>query len=408
MWACLLWCVVSVRGAENDWTRFRGTNGEGQGHAKRLPVSWSDKDYLWQAVLPGAGHAAPVIWDDKVFTLSATEDGVKRFVICLRAGDGSALWTREYPSTNHPKHTLNSFASSTPAVDAEQVYVAWSAPESYALRALDHQGNEVWVRDLGPYESQHSCGTSPVLFEDLVILGNDQDGVSSLVACDRRTGAIRWQAERQSEHVSYATPCLYQPVGGPVEMIFLSGAHGVTSLDPRTGEKNWEFDAFDKRTVSSPVVAGGLIFGTCGSGAGGNYVAAVRPGGLRGADPQPELVYKIDKAAPYCPSVVASGDRLFLWSDKGVVSSVMPADGSIVWQKRVGGNYYGSPICVDGRVICMSDQGTVVILSTADEFEELGRVELGEGSHSTPSVADGKLYLRTFSHLFCLGPATQP
>ena len=179
-----------------EWTRFRGPNGTGISDATTIPATWTDDDYHWKIDLPGIGHASPVIWGNKIFLLSADPETVTRTVLCLDAADGHTIWSRSYPSSKHVKHQLNSFASATPAVDAERVYVAWSTPDEYTFVAFDHDGNEQWKLNLGPYISQHSCGTSPIVYEDLVILGNDQDGDSSLVAVERTTGSIRWRVPR--------------------------------------------------------------------------------------------------------------------------------------------------------------------------------------------------------------------
>ncbi len=407
----LLTLVFSLPGATlvpqavaQEWTRFRGPNGAGIGQAD-IPGEWSEKDYNWRVELPGIGHSCPVFWGNKIFLTSAFEDTCTRIVLCLDAADGKLLWRREFTSTVHTKHKMNSYASCTPAVDAERVYVAWTAPEEYTLMALDHDGNDVWQRNLGPFVSQHSGGTSPVIYEDMVILGNEQgdeaaNGISFLIAVDRRTGETRWQRARQTEQVAYSTPCVFSQPGKPDELIFNSGAHGVTSIDPQTGNVNWEIDVLNKRSVSSPVLAAGLIFATCGSGGGGNYVVAVKPGSK---SVQPEIAYRVDDAAPYVPTVVAQGNRIFLWSDAGVVSCLEASSNKQIWKKRVGGNYSGSPIIVGDKLVCMSMDGTAVVLAASDEYELLGKNPLGEESRSTPSVCDGRLYLRTYSHLISLG-----
>ena len=180
-------------------------------------------------------------------------------------------------------------------------------------------------------------------------------------------------------------------------MIFNSQSHGISSIDPATGHTNWEIDVFDKRSVSSPLVVGGLIFGSCGSGGGGNYVVAVRPG------KKPEVAYKIDKSAPYVPTSVAHGKLLFLWGDSGVVSCIDVPSGNLVWQKRVGGNYSGSPVRAAGRLYCISAEGEVVVLAAKDQFDLISRQPLGEPSRSTPAIAGGRMYLRTVSHLVSIG-----
>jgi outer membrane protein assembly factor BamB len=409
--ACLVstFILTLAPASGQEWTRFRGPNGTGISDATTIPTVWTEDDYRWKVSLPGIGHSAPVLWGEKLFLTSAMEDTGTRVVLCLNAADGNMLWERRFESKVHHKHELNSFASPTPAVDDERVYVAWSTPEEYTLLALDHEGNDAWRRPLGRFWGEHSCGTSPIVFDDLVVLGADQglskgnppEAASFLVAVDRQDGKIRWKVDRRTEHVAYSTPCVYAPEGGRPQLIFNSGAHGISSIDPASGDTLWELDVFDKRSVSSPVISGGLIFGSTGSGGGGNYVAALRP--PSGPGQKPKLEYQVKEAAPYVPSLVAFGPWVFLWSDAGVVSCLRTADKKEMWQERVGGTFYGSPVCVNGKLYCMNEQEEAVVLAASDKYELLGRNPLGEGSHSTPAVADGRMYLRTYSHLMAIG-----
>jgi outer membrane protein assembly factor BamB len=287
-------------------------------------------------------------------------------------------------------------------VDAKRVYAVFSTPASYVITAFDHAGKELWSRDLGAYQSQHGDGASPILFEDLVILGNEQDGESSLIALDRRTGEPRWKTPREPAEVSYTTPCAYLEEDGRPALLFSSHAHGLASVEARTGTPIWEAKVFDKRTVASPLFAGGLALGTCGSGGGGSFLVAVRPGG-KGDVTDTRVAYRLTKAMPYVPTPVARGEYLFTWNDLGVVSCAEVSTGKVLWQERAGGNYSGSPILVKDRLFCMSDEGEAVVVSAGKEFKVLARNPLGEGSRSTPAVAGGRLYLRTFSHLISVG-----
>ena len=396
----LISCACPSHGAE--WTRFRGPNGTGLVADAPIPVRWTEEDYNWKIELPGLGHSSPVIFGDRIFLTSAQEDDSRRLVHCFRASDGELLWRRDFELTPHRLHKRNSFASATPAVDEQHVYLSWTDPEQYTLMALDHDGNPVWRRDLGTFQSQHGGGTSPIVYGDLVIIGNDQDGESSLLAVDRLTGKDRWRAARSVSRTAYSTPCIYRPEGGADELIFNSGAHGISSIDPQTGTTHWELAVFDKRSVSSPILAGGLLFGSCGSGAGGNYVAAIRPGDTE-ANVAPELEYKIDRSAPYVSTPIAKDGLLFLFGDKGVVSCVHARSGELLWRERVSVGFSGSPVCVGERLYCIAEDGEVVVLAASDTFELLARNPLGDPSRATPAIADGVMYLRTYSYLISIG-----
>ncbi len=390
-----------------NWPRFRGPNGAGVSEATTIPVRWTSADYPWRVELPGIGYSSPVIWGDRVYVTSAEEEDATQMIHCRRTSDGGLIWKRDFPSTPHAKHPFNSYASSTPALDADHVYYCFATPEKYTVMALTQaQGREVWCRDLGPFESQHGFGASPMLFDDLVILPDEQDGASSVVALDRTTGEIRWRAKRRTAKAAFATPSIYQPETGLPQLIVSSWGHGISSLDPRTGKLNWEQAVFKYRVVGSPAMAAGLIFGCCGTGGVGRQMFAVRPGNpATGAESQ--VAYEVKGSLPYVCTPVAHGDLLFAWFDGGVVTCLDAPTGEIVWRERIGGDYFGSPVRVADRLYGISREGEMVVLAAAREFQVLARIDLEERSNSTPAIADGVMYLRTVSHLMAIGGKKQ-
>ena len=404
---CLL-CIASLfstlsLGFAQEWTRFRGENGAGQSEAKNIPTSWTEKDYNWKVELPGLGNSSPVIWKENLFVISGDPETGDQIVECRKVSDGSVAWERRLKSSAYHLHARNTYSSSTPCVDAERLYVAWASPEQGTFKAIDHQGKDVWEYDLGPYYSSHGFGGSPVIVGDLVVLniamGNE--GHSYLLAVNKKTGEQAWKVDRATTKAAYSTPCLSTPSAGKPELIFNSTAEGITAVDPESGAINWQLQVFDKRSVSSPVVIGDLVYGSCGSGGGGNFVVAVRPGNSSGT--KPEIAYKVDKSAPYVPSVLPYKDLAFLWGDKGVVTCIDVKTGEIYYQQRIGGNFSGSPVRIQDRVYCVSDEGDCVVIAATKEFKLLAKNPLGETSRSTPSVSDDRLYLRTQKSLISLG-----
>jgi len=408
--AILITLLAFQLASAQEWTRFRGPNGTGISPAKTIPVRWTEEDHNWKVSLPGIGHSSPVLWGDRVYVTSADKKTARQYVLCLGVADGQVVWRREFESDPYRQHRFNCFASSTPPVDADRLYVCSTSDKAVVLRALDRRtGKDVWRRDLGPFDSNHGAGTSPMLWGELLVLTNDQQGESFIIALDRKTGDVRWKTKRRTatKGTSYGTPCVRKIADGREELILLSRFHGVTGIEPSTGKVLWEIDSvFDKRNVSSPVLAGDLIIGSCGSGGGGNYLVAVTPGAAK-KQAEPRLVYKITKSAPYVPTSVAYEDLLFLWSDDGIATCIESATGKELWRQRIGGKFFASPLWVDGRLYCISHDGEVVVLAASREFKELARISLGEGSYATPAIADGRMYLRTFSHLISIGGEKQ-
>ncbi len=409
-----LHCVAILFLATNishpqEWTRFRGPNGTGISDAKGIPTKFTEKDFNWKTPLPGMGHSQPVVWGDKVFVTSAPEDGSARSVICVGAKDGAILWKKSFPSKKYTTSHRNSMASSTPTVDADHVYAAFAHPGNLFIVALDHSGNEKWRQGVGAVAGRHGFGASPILFEDMIIVSNEHqrrgdepEMSSALVALDRMTGDRKWRLPRKSAIQAYGTPCVFEFERGRPELLVTSSGHGVYSVEARTGKPLWTARVFKARSVSSPIVASGLVFGTNGSGPGGKYLVAVRPGG-EGDVTDTHLLYEV-KNAPYVPTPLAKDGRLYLWSDTGgIVTCIKAASGEEIWKGRVSGNYSGSPVWNEGRLFCISDDGEVAVVSAGDKFEVLARNPLGEPSRGTPAISGGRMYLRTYGHLISVG-----
>jgi len=406
--ACILGLsalVLSRSASAQEWTRFRGPNGTGMGAAASIPAQFSPAHYNWRVALPGEGHSSPVLWGKRIFVTSAEEEKNKRHLLCLNAADGKILWTRSYDYQPYRRHGFSSAANTTPATDARRVYVLWPTPDAFLVIALTHDGREVWRRDLGKVATQHGAGTSPVVYDGLLLFAAEPDGgEGALFALDCETGKTRWKRDRASKDAPYSVPLIFRPRGGgaaAAQVVFTSTSHGVTGLDLKTGAVVWEVtDLFRARCVGSPILVGDLIFATAGNGGGDRQAVAVRPSA--GGD-KAEVAYRMPRGASYVPTPIAVGEHIFLWGDGGIVTCVKAATGETVWQERVGGNYLGSPVCAGGKLWAMNTRGELVVIEAAGVFKLVARNDLGEPSHATPAIAGGVMYLRTRSHLISLG-----
>lgn len=390
-----------------EWGRFRGPNGSGVASAPGLNLPTSQQDFAWKIALPGKGHSSPVIANGRVFVSCTPEEKTKRVLFAADAQSGKTLWQKEWESTTFRQHADNSFTSSSPAVDDERVFVWLSSPEqSYLIAVSQKDGTELWKKELGGFTSQHGAGSSPIVFEDTVILDFSQeisDGRGSYTLCvDAKTGETKWKTERESKSTTGSTPCLYQPKDGPAQLILVGRTTGVTAIDPKNGKGLWEMpNLIPKRCVASPIVTdSGLVIAQCGEGQAESFVFAVKPGA--GATP-PEKAYQVVRTGGYVPTPLAVGPLLFLWKENGLVTCVKAATNEQIWSERVEGPFYGSPICVNGLLWNVTRRGDLVILKAGDTFEQVARVPLGEGSYATPAVSGGRVYVRTFSHLIAIG-----
>ena len=394
-----------------EWTRFRGPNGQGISDAKTIPVKWTEKDYNWKIDLPGGGHSSPVLWGEKLFVTSGDQQAGHSVLLALSVSDGRVLWRKEYSLRKYRPNKLNSFATATPAVDADHVYVLLTSPEETILEALDHSGAEIWKRSFEGVRCQHGAGSSPIVYDDKVIFTHEHENRSSKdarsvwIAVNRKTGETRWTLDRQTgPKTSYSTPCVYAPTTGSPQLIFNSNSHGMTSVDPGTGKVIWEVSsAFPARVVSSPVIADELLIGSCGDGGSGKRLIAIRPGSSDGSV-RPKEAYIIDRGyRPYVPTSVAREGLLFTFLDRGYVSCWNSATGRQLWQEKPAGRFFSSPVLADGKLYCITMDGDVVVIRAAEDYELLAINPLGETSHATPAIAGGRMYLRTYSHLFSVG-----
>jgi outer membrane protein assembly factor BamB len=398
-------CGLAVAG---DWPRFRGPNGAGIAEDKDVPVKWTAENVLWKTAIPGIGHSSPIVCKGCVFLQSASEDGDKRWLLCLDALKGNILWRRSVAGQTAHTHQYNSLASSTPAADGERVYAAFWDGRAIHLGAYDFKdGKPLWEHNLGSFKSQHGFGHSPMLVDGKVILANDQDGSSHLLAFDAKSGAKAWQTERKPYRACYSTPILRAKPDGGQELIVASTA-GITGYNPVDGKANWwytwKFARAPLRTVGSPILAGNLLLATSGDGAGDRDVIAVKLGD-HGDVSTGNLVWQNRKnyPFPYVPCLLSHGEYLFGVHDKGIASCHLARSGEEVWSRRLGSGFTASPILVDGKIYAVSQKGVVYVFAAEAEFKLLAENSIGEAVSSSPAVADNRLFIRGEQHLFCIG-----
>jgi len=389
--------------AEN-WPGWRGPRGDGSSAETGIPTQWDGPEgrrIRWKTEIPGRGHASPIVWQNRIFLVSCREDREERIVLCLDRDTGRIVWERSVVrSPMERKHRLNSYASSTPATDGNLVYVTFLDRDQMLVAAYDFEGRQRWLVRPGGFHSVHGYCSSPVVFENLLIVNGDHDGDSYLLALDRATGKTVWKTPRENKTRSYCTPIIRQ-WAGRTQMI-LSGSKCVASYDPRTGLRHWIIDGPTEQFVASLVDNGELLFMTAGFPE--RHIQAIRPDGL-GNVTDTHVVWRATKGCSYVPSPIASQDgKYFLVvADDGIASCFDARTGERHWMERIGPHYSTAAVAVEGLVHFLSDEGVTTVIRPGPEFKIVVENRLGEECRASPAVSQGRIFLRGVKNLYCIG-----
>lgn len=410
--------LATPAGAEN-WPRFRGPTGQGVSAERGLPLKWGNgENLLWKAEVPGQGWSSPVVWGDRLFLTSTTENGASCHVLCFDANSGKLLWDKEvFKQEPKRKEEQNSHATPTPVTDGKHVYAFFSGG---GAAALDFEGKVAWTNTEHSFYSKHGMGASPLLSGDVLVMpfdgsspGDDPtlgwkkpwDG-AFILGLDAATGQVRWKAKRGASRVAHVTPQLTEVGGKP---LLVSGAGDVIQgFDPATGDLLWTVQSQGEGVVPSVVVGEGLAFTSSGFEA--STVRTVRlAADAKGDVTRTHVAWEHKRAVPCIPSFVYADGLLFSVKENGIALCMDAKTGEIVWQDRLDGTYSASPVLAEGRLYCLSETGETTVIAAGREFKELARNALDAGRcQASPAVSNGKIYVRGTKGLFCVGkgPAT--
>jgi outer membrane protein assembly factor BamB len=383
----------------DNWAGWRGPGRNGVSHESGLPLRWSSTENVaWKASLPGMGVGGPIIWGDRIFVTDC--DGPHQanlHVICLARDSGSELWHDQFWGTAPTLHhdTKSSMATPVPVTDGKFVFAFFGTGDVFCTTV---EGELVWQRSLaseyGAFENRFAASSSPVLYDNLVIVQCDHYGDSYVLAIDKATGATAWKVDRPGYWHSWASPQLV-PVAGVQTVastgkdlaksssqrqfeLVLCGSEKLDAFDPATGRKLWTVAGMLRECIPTPVFDNGLIYAVSGPK---GPTLAVRPGGR--------------------------GDQLV--DDAGVLTCLDATRGTRRWQSRLPGRYTASPLAGDGKIYFFNEDGmTTVISSHADRYQVLSQNAIDEPIFATPAISQSQLFIRTPSRLWCIGGAVRP
>ena len=409
-----------------EWPQFRGPLGDGSSDAHGLPLTWSETNHVkWKVPIHGRSWSSPVVWGNQIWLTTATEDGLQLFALCIDRGTGKVLRNLKLFTIEKQSdiRKYNTYASPTPVIEQGRIYVTFGSP---ATACLDTTTGEIlWSRRDLECNHYRGPGSSPVVFEDLLIMNFDGSDHQFIIALDKKTGKTRWQKDRsvdykdldangkpQSEgdfRKSFSTPHVATLDGKPV--LLSQGAKAAYGYDPLTGVELWRVEERTSHSAAGRPLAGrGLVFLTTGFSRG--ELLAIRPGhngevidakeGGAGAG-HLEIAWKSKRNVPRKPSLILSGDLLFGVEDDGGMASCYEAKtGAEVWRERLGGNFSSSPIIAEGRIYFLNEEGKTVVIEAGRTFRKLAENSLDDGCKASPAVSGKSLFVRTFTHLYCL------
>jgi outer membrane protein assembly factor BamB len=388
-----------------DWPGWRGPRADGTAADKGYPLNWSATENVkWKLLLPGTGHASPVVSKGRVFVIGCIEAEKTRVLYCIDRTSGKILWEKAVVVADlEKKHGENSWASSTPAADGERVYATFLDKQRLRVFCFDYDGKMLWEKSPGEFHSVHGFSSPPMLYRDLVIVNGDQDAPKGqhayLVAFDKVTGAERWRIDRPNRLRSYCPPIVVEAAGK--EQMVLTGSKCVASYDPATGKPYWLIDGPTEQFVSSMVLHDGVLLLTAGFPV--HWVMAIKPDGS-GNVTNSHVLWSKKNEGGYVPSPVAYSGKLFLVDDKGVASCWDIRNGKQYWKERLSGKgHHASAVVAEGRIYLTADDGTTFILRGTDEFEILAKNPLADRVFASPAFSDGEIFIRSAKFLWCIG-----
>jgi outer membrane protein assembly factor BamB len=341
--------------------------------------------------------------DEKPLTVApAADDGKVYFLIeAFQRGDGRRLWEHRLEAEGHfPElHRKHNMASPSGVTDGERVY-AWFATGQ--IVALDVEGKLIWQRHLGkelsPFDLNWGHGSSPTLYEDLLILQCYHLPAAHLLALDKRTGEERWKVDRGRGVTSFSTPLVVRKLEG--DELIVNSSERVDAYNPATGELLWHAGEPQRYAIPAPAYKSGVLYMSRGYRSG-PYMA-LRIGG-RGDVSKTHIMWRVGTGAPYVSSLVFHDGLVYMANGNGIVTCIDGATGKRVWQERVGGIYTASPVVADGKIYLLNESGETVVLRAGREPHILERNPLGERAVASPAISNGQIFIRTDAHLFCVG-----
>lgn len=378
--------------SKSDWPWWRGPQRDGIADADQSPpVEFGEsKNVSWKVAVVGRGHGAPSVVGSRVFLTAADEEKQVQWLLCFDRNSGDLKWKKAIHEGNFIKggNNKSSHASSTPACDGERVYVNFANNNGVYTTAVTVDGDQVWQKKVSDYVIHQGYGASPAIYGPLVIVMADNKGGGAVAGLNRASGEVVWRQDRP-KLPNYPSPTILKINGK--DQVLLTGCDLVTSYDPLTGKKNWEYAGATTECVTTTVTDGKHIF-TSG-GYPKNHISAVVADGSGKVDWE-------NNVRVYVPSMLIHNKHLILVTDNGVAMCRNCDTGKELWNLRLGGTFDASPVIVGDKLYLINEAGEAFVLKITDHsFEKLAENKVGDEAYSTPTICGGQIFLRVASQV---------
>lgn len=410
--ACVLLFPFTLVCAD-DWPEWRGPHGDGTCNEKGLPTKWSPTENVaWKVALPEPGNSTPVVWKDRVFVSQPVAQN-RRTLMCLDRTDGRLLWQTGTEWTEaDPTHSTNPICSSSPVTDGERVIV-WFG--SAGLFCYDMDGHELWKRDLGIQKHIWGYGSSPVIHGDLCYLNFGPGERSFMIAVDRKTGKTVWQHDEPintqgTSDAKFASADYYGSWSTPIfrtldgrDQLIITFPFRVCGMDPLTGKEWWTSNGINALAYTSPLVSDDVIVAMGGYN---GMAMGIKPG--QGDLTQSNRLWQHPKTKQRIGSGAIHDGFIYVHNDPGIGECIELKTGKLIWEKRLSGQgakgtNWSSVMIADGLCYTITQGGDCFVFRASPEFELVSTNSLGESSNSSVAASNGKLFIRTHQHLWCIG-----
>jgi outer membrane protein assembly factor BamB len=384
--SCCLWLGA-------DWSQFRGPHGTSFAPQANLPTSWEEPDSVaWKVSLPGRGPASPIVVGNRVFvTCSSGSRQERLLVLAFDCETGTQLWKREFWATGRTlTHPFSAVAAPTPASDGQRLFTFFSSND---LVALDLDGNLLWYRGL-TYDypkagNDAGMGSSPAVVGKTVVVQVENQGDSFVAGIDVETGETRWRLTRELS-ANWASPVAVPGTLGGKHVVLLQSRTALEARDAMTGDQLWRYPT-GCSTVSSLAVSADRIF---------LPAEGLTMLDLVGDANSPRFGWAENRLQPDSASPMLGSEYVYVMKSAGVLACADPDTGKILWQKRIGGKHWSTPVIAGQRMYCFNQDGEARIVDLQQRGRVIASAEFGETILASPAVSEDALYIRSDRHLW--------